>query len=182
MSRVCYPINRLLQCEVFTPGGFYKRNHVPSQADLDKEAAVKHQKIMQNLQTRDEETDQGIKEEEVEGDMKKTQMEKEWRSQLKKDPKLKETYEGLMKSGVMDNLPQLGEEATSGTKFDDDDDDDEDSWSNDDSSVATAETSTMVAGDQDEVMVDAPDSSEIEAWSLTESDENSESDSEGQGP
>ena len=75
----------------------------------------------------------------------------------------------------MDSLPQLGEDATAEIKSDDDEGD----WSNDDRSVATVETGTMVAGDEDEVMVDAPDSSEIEAWSLTDSDEDSESDSEG---
>lgn len=130
---------------------------------------------MQILQTRDEEMDQVIKEEEVEHELKKTQMDKEWRPQLRKNPKLKETYEGLMKSGVMDSLPRLGEDATAEIEYNDDEDD----WSNDDSSVAAAEIGEVVEGDEDAIMVDAPDSSEREAWSLTESDGDSESDSEG---
>ena len=159
---------------MFTPAGFCKRNGVPLQADLDKEVPAKHQKTIQSLQKREEEIDQVIKEEEAEYEMRDTQMEKDWRSQLKKNPKLKEVYEGLMKSGVMDSLPQLPEDATAGIKFDDDEDD----WSNDDSSVATLEMGKIVEGEEDEIMVDAPDSSEIEAWSLTESDDESEYDME----
>ena len=165
----------MFQCEVFTPAGFYKRNGIPMQADLDKEAAVKHQKIMQSLRGRDEEIDTITEVEEAEHASRRTQMEKEWQSQLNKNLKLKETYEGLMKSGIMDRLPQLGEDAMAEIKYDEDEDD----WSNDDSSVVTVEMDKMVEGEENQMMGNTPESSNIEGWSLSESDGESDIDSEG---
>lgn len=162
----------MFQCEVFTPTQFYRRNGVPSQADLDAEAAKKHKQIMRNLQQKEDHLDNEITAEIGNEEAKLTQMEKHWKNQLDNNIKLKETYEGLIESQVIDELPALGEDATEESKYEDDD------WSNDGSSVASVEMGQVVDGEGDEVMVGGQDSSELESWGLTDSDEESGSDSE----
>ena len=162
------------QCEIFTPTEFYKRHTVPTKADLDREAAMKHNQIMHTLQAREDEIDEGIKADEAEHKAKMALMEKEWKMQIDKDSKLKETYEGLMKSRVIDELPLLGEDV-----MEEEIKEEDSQWSNDGSSVASVDMGEATNGGGDEAMVDRQDSSEGENWSMSDSDDQSGSESEG---
>ena len=162
----------MFQCEVFTPTQFYKHRGVPSLAELNIDAAKKHNQIMRLLQSSEDHVDKEITVEIANEEARLTQMEEHWKNQLNNDIKLKETYEGLIKSEANDEMPDLGDEAIEDGKDDDDD------WSNDGSSVASLEMGEVGDGEDDEVMIDGQDSSELESWSLSDSDEESESDSE----
>ena len=162
-------------CEAFTPTHFYRRHGVPSQEDLDKDAAKRHSSIMAMLRSREEDIDANAKAEEADSREQMVLMEKDWKAQLDRNPKLREIYEGFVKSGAMEELQLSGGEMVREVK------DDDDEWSNDGSSLSSVEVGE-INGDGDEDMADVGDgeSSEAESWGLSDDGESgsSESDSE----
>lgn len=160
--------------EVFTPLGFYKRNSIPEQAVLDREAVVKHKATMSMLRYREQEIEESIKADEAEYKAQMVLMEKEWKGQLDKNLKLKETYEGLMRSGGVEEMELLGKELMREKKEDDDTD-----WSDDGGSIISVEMGEVVGnGDEDMVDVGNEESSGVESWDLDDGDESSGSDSD----
>ena len=150
-------------CEAFAPTHFHRRHGVPSQEDLDKEAVKRHSSIMAMLRSREADIDSNAKAEEADNREQMALMEKDWKMQLDRNPKLREVYEGLVKSGGLEELQLLSgmEEVAREVK------DDEDEWSDDGSSVPSVEMGEI--NEEEEHLVDDVgegdgESSEVESW------------------
>ena len=164
-------------CEAFTPTHFQKRHGVPSQEDLDKEAVKRHSSIMAMLHSREADSNANAKAEEAYDKEQLELMEKDWKAQLDRSPKLREMHERFVNSIGGEELQFSKKEMEPDVK------DDDDEWSNDGSSVPSVEMGEINEDqDADKDMVDfgGVESSEVESWGLSDSSESgsSESDSE----
>ena len=160
-------------CEAFTPTHFHRRHGVPSQDDLDKEAVKRHSSIMAMLRSREADIDSNAKAEEADSREQMALMEKDWKMQLDRNPNLREVYEGLVKSGVLEEL-QLSAKEMREVK------DGDDEWSDDGSSVPSVEMGEINEEEEDMADVGDGESSEVESWGLDDGggSESSWSDSE----
>ena len=161
-------------CEAFHPTNFYTRYNVPEQPELDERAVKKHEDVMQMLQMREEYIEEGGRKDHAAHETEMASMEKHWRKQIERDPKLRETYEGLMEDGGVEGIELVDKDVVDGKGNDQDDD-----WS-DDERNGNGSDFEMGDGDAGQHPVDLNgDISGLDNWSLQISDSESDSFSDG---
>lgn len=157
----------------------HRRYDIPPQAELDREAVKKHKHVMAMLQAREDEIEANAKAEEADFEEQAELMDRDWRAQMERNKGLREAYEGLLGSGVLEEEDGMGE-GIMGREIQDEDDE----WSRDGSSVSSVEMGEV---DEDNEMMDVgregegaadgvgEDSSDGHGWGLSDGSSSSES-------